>query len=146
MAENNYDSSTGTISPEGIVVKHFMEQISLLPQTWMNENGFNKQQFNLQIGFLIRHLPDKAMQKKAMDTWNKKLAEYKEFDRQEMTAFAGMDVVTELMQFVYEAFDLINVDVVGPATSKQIRDSSIEIPDMEEDVKFVPPDADGDTP
>lgn len=136
MADSNYDSSTGTISPEGIVVKHFMEQISLLPQTWMAENGFNKQQFNLQIGFLIRHLPDRKMQEKALSTWDSKTKEYKSqsFDAQETAAFAGMDVVTELMQFVYEAFDLINLDVVGPATSKQCRDTAIEIPDIDEDL------------
>jgi len=144
MADNHFDSSEGTISPEGIVVKHFMDQISLLPQTWMGDGGFDRQRFNLQIGFLIRHLPDRKTQELAMQKWEQKTRELKisQFDSSEVAAFAGMEVVTELMQFIYEAFELINVDVVGPATTKQFRDSTIDIPDQDEiiniDEPFVP--------
>ena len=132
MAENHYESSEGTISPEGIVVKHFMEQIALLPQTWMSDGGFDSRKFNLQIGFLVRHLPDRKTQEVAMKKWDDSLKTLKSqhFDSQEIAAFAGMEVVTELMQFIYEAFELINIDIVGPATSRQYRDSTIDIPDQ----------------
>jgi len=142
MADSTFEPSGGTISPEAIVVKHFMEQISLLPQTWMSEGGFDTQKFNLQIGFLIRHLPDRNMQEKAMRTWDSKLTEYnlKNLDKQEITAFAGMEVVTELMQFVYEAFDLINFDIVGPATTRMHKvDPALEVPDYEELIKPILP-------
>ena len=116
--------------------------VALLPQTWMGEGGFDRQKFNLQIGFLIRHLPNKNDQNKILDAWGKKIdiLELGGFEPGEITAFSGMEVVTELMQFIYSAFELINIDVDGPATSKQFRDAMIEIPDM--DVPVHPePDA-----
>ena len=98
----------------------------------MGEGGFDRQRFNLQISFLIRHLPDPSTQKKAMERWDELTLEYKSknFDAQETAAFAGMAVVSDLLQFVYAAFELINWDIIGPATTKQFQESVIEIPDL----------------
>jgi hypothetical protein len=55
----------------------------------------------------------------------------------ERQAYAGMEVVTELILFVCDAFELINTDITGPATSKQYKAAIIELPEMDAELPEI---------
>lgn len=138
MADSDYNNSAdGVISLEGILVKHFFIGLDRLQSTWMGEQ-FEQTKYNMQILYLIRLLPDRSKQKAVMKIWAKAQEETEaipglSLSKSEIAAYAGMDVVTEIIMFVCEAFELVNTDITGPATSKQYQKASIEIPDMSEE-------------
>ena len=131
--ENHYESDSG-ITLETRFVEHFMFALDRLQSCWINEsNTFLKKPFHLQLLYLIRILPDKEKQNHILTAWNLSITEAKtlmpSLSEDEHQAYAGMEIVTELMLFVCNNFDLLNVDITGPATSKQLQKAVIEIPD-----------------
>jgi hypothetical protein len=137
MADTKYDrSAEGTVSLEETMVRHFFYGLDRLQTCWVNDTGFNKEKFNLQLLYLIRLLPNKTKQAEIMTAWNSSLEEFEKLmpalSPSERQSYAGMEVVTEIVMFVCQAFDLINEDILGPATSKQYQDAVIELPDMPE--------------
>jgi|APFre7841882654_1041346.scaffolds.fasta_scaffold64847_2 hypothetical protein len=142
VSDSGYDTSGGNVSPEGIVVMHYMKQIDKIPETYLGEGGFNKEKFTLHVLFLIAHLPDENSRRTAKKRWDDvaTLLNKEDFNQWEVAATAGMEVISDIMQFIYSAFELIHIDVDGPATSKQFRDSMIEIPDV--DRSFIHPKSD----
>jgi hypothetical protein len=138
--DNHYESDSG-ITLETRFVEHFMFALDRLQSCWINDSHeFLQKPFNLQLIYLIRILPDKAQQAQIMKDWNSHINEAKELmpslDANEHAAYAGMEIVTELMLFVCNNFDLLKVDITGPATAKQWQKAVIEIPDM----TTVPPE------
>ena len=138
-----YDQSEGVVSLEGTLVKHFFLGLDAFQSTWMGDTGFNKQKFNMQLLYLIRILPDLSVQAKILGNWAKAKEEV-EVMRQEMPgleaeeaiAYVGMEVVTEIVMFICNAFELINEDITGPATPTQYQKAATAIPDMPDvDVK-----------
>jgi hypothetical protein len=114
-----------------------MFALDRLQSCWINEtHTFLQKPFNLQLLYLIRILPDKEQQKKILKQWNDTITEAQELmpslEKGEHQAYAGMEIVTELMLFVCNNFDLLNVNITGPATAKQWQKAVIEIPDDEE--------------
>ena len=132
---NKYDrSSEGTLSLEEVLVKHFFYSLDTFRSSWHGESGtLNKTQFNLDLLYLIRLLPKKSKQDEILAKWaaaQESMQDIKGVSKDEMIAFVGMEVVTEIVLFICDAFELINEDITGPATSKQYQDQAIEIPDM----------------
>ena len=133
MADNRYDQTDGSISLEGRFVEHYFRALDSLQGCWNNDSGFNKNRFNQQLLYLIRLLPDKKRQREILQQWGeaqdatKLIPNLTDGERQ---SYAGMEVVTELVLFVCDAFELINSDITGPATSKQYRDAALQVPDM----------------
>jgi hypothetical protein len=124
----------GVLSLEGILVKSFFIGLDRLQSTWMGES-FDQKKFNLQLLYLIRTVPDRKTQKKILENWDRAQRETKAIpglDERETVAYVGMEVVTEIIMFVCSAFELINTDITGPATTKQMQRASIEVPDYEE--------------
>lgn len=133
MAEKQFTAGDEAITMEGRFVEHYFDALKSLQACWNNDSGFNKERFNLQLLYLVRLVPDRKTQKDIVQLWGESSAATKEIPGLtdgERQAFAGMEVVTELMLFICDAFELINVDITGPATSKQYRDVAIQIPDM----------------
>ena len=125
--------SESVLSLEGILVKSFFVGLDRLQSTWMGDS-FDEKKFNLQILYLIRTVPDRRTQKKILDKWYQAQLDTKNIpglDTRETIAYVGMEVVTEIIMFVCDAFELINTDIVGPATTKQMQRASIEVPDYE---------------
>jgi hypothetical protein len=139
--DSHYESDSG-ITLETRFVEHFMFALDRLQSCWINEtHTFLQKPFNLQLLYLIRILPDKEQQKKILKQWNDTITEAQELmpslEKGEHQAYAGMEIVTELMLFVCNNFDLLNVDITGPATAKQWQKAVIEIPDDEEAPEFT---------
>lgn len=135
MEEAFGKESESVLSLEGILVKSFFIGLDRLQSTWMGDN-FDQKKFNLQLLYLIRTVPDKKRQNKILANWYKAQEETNTIpglDKSETMAYVGMEVVTEIILFVCDAFELINTDITGPATTKQMQRASIEVPDYEEE-------------
>lgn len=135
MEEAFGKESESVLSLEGILVKSFFIGLDRLQSTWMGDS-FDQKKFNLQLLYLIRTVPDKKRQKKILADWYKAQEETNTIpglDKSETMAYVGMEVVTEIILFVCDAFELINTDITGPATTKQMQRASIEVPDYEEE-------------
>lgn len=138
--DTRYDSNEGSISLEGRFVEHYFRALDALQGCWNNDSGFKTERFNQQLLYLIRLLPDKSKQKEILQKWGEAQEDIKiimpHLSNSERQSYAGMEVVTELVLFVCDAFELINSDITGPATSKQYREAALQIPDM----TVVPPE------
>lgn len=136
MVDSRYDQQDGTVSLEGRFIEHYFRSLDSLQTCWINDRGFDPTKFNLQLLYLIRLLPDKGKQQHIMQKWGESQDDVKKLmpglTDGERQAYTGMEVVTELVLFVCDAFELINSDITGPATSKQYRDAIIQVPDMTE--------------
>ena len=90
-------------------------------------------------------LPNRETQKMILSKWAKAAQETRAvaeldgigLDADEITAYSGMEVVTETILFIVQAFELIHDDITAPATSKEYQRAVIEVPDMDENV--IPP-------
>lgn len=118
---------------EDTFVRHFMYALDRLQSTWSGDTGLDEKKFNMQLLYLIRILPDRKKQTEIFQQWAKAQDDMAgmDFSKAERKAFAGMEVVTELILFVCDAFELINTDITGPATSKQYQDAVLQLPEME---------------
>ena len=129
----NQAGSQAVMSLEGVFLYHYMQAIDRLQECWMGDGRFDSQRFEHQILFLIRLLPDRTRQEAIMKGW---LVDAKEkyktwgISQNQVTAFAGMEVVTEIIAFLCEAFELTHSDITGPATNKQYLKEAVAIQDM----------------
>jgi hypothetical protein len=150
----NVKSSTDATetSLEDSFTNVYWRALGNLQSCWMGDSGFDPRKFNQQLLFLIRLLPDKAKQDTILKIWAdaaKETAAMAELDgigldKSEVTAYAGMEVVTETVIFIVQAFELIHSDIIAPATSKEYQRAVLEIPDMDERVIDLGP-KEGDT-
>jgi hypothetical protein len=132
--DSRYEKTEGTISMEDTFVRHFMYALDRLQSTWSGDSGLDERKFNMQLLYLIRILPDKKKQESIFKQWKEAKDDMGDlpFSEGERRAYAGMEIVTELILFVCDAFELINTDITGPATSKQYQDAVLQLPDMED--------------
>ena len=122
--------SPSIMSMDTVFVIHYMDALKELQNTWLNKEGMNKDTFGLQLEYIIRLIPDEAVQAKIQAKRKELKKEYDKDQDEWADVRAGLVVVTEIINFICSAFDLMHMDIVGPATSKQYRDKDIEIPDM----------------
>ena len=131
--DNKYDGSEATISIEGRFVQLYFNAIEKLPECWLGEHGLEKAKYNQQIQFLISLLPFEDEQDKIFSAWHKRKMEIKalmpDMKEDELVFSANLVPVTKIMNFICANFELINTDIIGPATSKQYRDMAIQMPD-----------------
>jgi len=125
----------GKASLEETIVRHFFYSLDDLKSTWINQDGeFNRDAFNLQILYLIRTLPNREKQKEILDKWfaaQKENIEMGSLSKNEVIAYSGMEVVTEIVMFICDAFKLITTDITGPATGEQYNEvPNIQDPDI----------------
>ena len=128
-------SSGAVMSMDSIFVQHYMESLQSLQSTWLNsEDPADASHFELQLDYLIRLIPDFKTQDEILDRrqieFKRMKADKGRYGEFEIQMRSGLVVVTYLIQFICNSFDLLHVDIVGPATSKQYRDAILEIPDM----------------
>ena len=122
--------SPSIMSMDTVFVIHYMDALKELQNTWLNKDATNKDAFHLQLEYIIRLIPDKEVQKTIHEEKDRLQTEYEKKNDSYAEIRAGLVVVTEIINFICSAFDLMHMDIVGPATSKQYRDKDIEIPDM----------------
>jgi len=130
-----YDTADGKMSMEAVFVEHFMRALDDLRKSWMGADHFNSAQFNMSLLYLIRVLPNKKRQAEILKQWNEGKSDLDKMtdlrlDTAEKQAYSGMEVVTEIILFICEAFELVNFDITGPATTKEYQNAVLEIPDM----------------
>lgn len=136
MAFEKTSNDDSELSLEQSYLKVYWRALDNLQSCWMNETGFDREKFNQQLLFLIRLLPDRTIQQKIMEAWAKGLVDIKGIEdlsltKDEIVAYAGMEIVTETVLFIGKAFELINEDITGPSTAKEYQRMVIEIPDFE---------------
>jgi hypothetical protein len=144
MGYNVKSSGDTETSLEDSFTNVYWRALGNLQSCWMNEDGFNPRKFNQQLLFLVRLLPDKAKQKDILKTWADATADIKSVSEvngiglkdSEITSYAGMEVVTETVMFIVQAFELMHVDITAPATSKEYQRAVLEVPELEEDTKI----------
>lgn len=141
MGYNVKSSSDTETSLEDSFTNVYWRALGNLQSCWMGDSGFDSRKFNQQLLFLIRLLPDKDKQDAILKVWAdavKETAAVAELDgigldKSEITSYAGMEVVTETVLFIVQAFELIHNDITAPATSKEYQRAVLEVPDMPEE-------------
>lgn len=141
MGYNVKSSTDGAeTSLEDSFTNVYWRALGNLQSCWMGDSGFDPRKFNQQLLFLIRLLPDKKKQEEILKTWAEAATETREaaeldgigLEKSEITSYAGMEVVTETVIFIVQAFELIHTDIIAPATSKEYQRAVLEVPDMDE--------------
>lgn len=121
-----------TMTTDTIFVMHYMDGLKSLQSTWMEGNEINELAFGMQIDYLIRLIPNLEIQKtienerKTIEEKLKKMVPKPDH----IIERASLIVVTHFISFLCNSFDMLHIDINGPATSKQYRDAIVEIPDM----------------
>ena len=141
MGYNVKSSTDGAeTSLEDSFTNVYWRALGNLQSCWMGDSGFDPRKFNQQLLFLIRLLPDKTKQEAILRIWADAARETKAaaeldgigLDKDEITSYAGMEIVTETVIFIVQAFELIHTDIIAPATSKEYQRAVLEVPDMDE--------------
>jgi hypothetical protein len=131
--DTKYDGSEATVSIEGRFVQLYFDAIAKLPECWMGDQGLQRAKYNQQIQYLISLLPFEDEQDKIFAAWHKRKNEIKanmpDMREDELAFSANLVPVTKIMGFICANFELINTEIIGPATSKQYRDQAIQMPD-----------------
>lgn len=144
MTDNSFSPQSGNavLTPEGIFISLYVDALRSLQRTWMDtEKPIDKDHFNIQIIFLTNMIPDAFVRNRIRAEMDKVRTEYKNTDQgQYAEQHAGLTVVTHMVEFLCNSFDLVHLDINGPATSRQYRDAVLEIPDYEPTKKEeIPP-------
>jgi len=124
-------SSPVVMSMEAVFVGHYMDALSSLQQTWLGPDGLNSLGFGVQIEYLIRLIPDRELQKKIQTERVKLQSEFSQEQLDHPNERAALYVVTHLIEFICNSFDLLHVDIIGPGVNGQYQQSVVEIPDMD---------------
>ena len=136
VSDTRYDGGNETVSLESRFVEHFLYALDRLQSCWINDDKFHPKQFNLQLLYMIRLLPDRKKQNAILRNWNAAQADAKtlmpNLADDELQSYAGMEVVTELILFICNTFELLNTDITGPATAKEYQDAIITMKEMDE--------------
>lgn len=133
MADGKYERSSDSVETlEETLVKHFFYALDRLQHTWMEGDKVETEKFNLQILYLIRALPTTDKQRnKILEAWAKSQSEMAKLPPElglttsEIKLYSGMEVVSMVMQFICQNFELVNTDITGPGTSKQFREVTV---------------------
>ena len=131
MKEQVAQSQT-IMSMDTVFVLHYMDGLKALQSTWMDGNDINELAFGMQIDYLIRLIPNRDIQK-TIETERKTIEEKLKTmtpKPDHIVERASLIVVTHFIEFICNSFDLLHIDITGPATAKQYRDALVEIPDM----------------
>lgn len=129
---NTPQGSGQIMSMDAVFVSHYMAALENLQRTWMetDHSTVDASKFHLQVEYLIRLIPDREIQKKITTERGEIFEKFKDdgFDHPDVRA--GMVVITHLIEFICNSFDLLHLDIVGPGTARQFRDVILEIPDL----------------
>lgn len=131
--DNKYTGSDEVVTLEGRFVQLYFDAIQDLPKCWMDGDRLNKAKYNQQIQFIIALIPFEDEQDKIFHAWHARTKELKAtipgMTEEELVFAANLVPVTKTMSFICANFELINTDITGPATSKQYRDSAVQMPE-----------------
>lgn len=126
------------LTAEGTFIWMYTESLKELRSIWLNprpDGDIDRRAFMMQVRFLINSIPDpqtRARVKEREHAIYEKLRADEDFMREQgdyVGEHASLEIVTEVIEFLCNAFELTHADITGPATSKQYKDSLIEIPD-----------------
>jgi len=131
--DNKYSGSDEVVTLEGRFVQLYFDAIQDLPKCWMDGDRLNKAKYNQQIQFIIALIPFEDQQDIIFHAWEKRKRELKatipDMTEDELAFAANLVPVTKTMSFICANFELINTDIIGPATSKQYRDAAVQMPE-----------------
>jgi hypothetical protein len=117
-----------SMSMEAVFVSLYVDALRKLESTWMDsEKVVDEAHFNMQLEFLIRLIPNEEIQNTIRKERTEQIMIFKNEDFPEQRA--GLVVVTHLIKFLTQSFDLLHTDIFGPSISSQFR-AATEIPDM----------------
>jgi len=122
MSGNQQQAFGGTISLENDFLRFYLESLKSFQGTWLGPDGFQQDQYNRQLLFLISLIPDQDKQSSLLETWGSAQLEYKKIpglSNEESQFYVGQKVTTEIILFITQSLDLVNSDVIGPGTSKE---------------------------
>lgn len=125
------------LTAEGTFIWMYTEALRELRSIWLNpQNGeMDRRAFMMQVRFLVNSIPDPEMRKRVKDREIKiqqALRDDAEFMREQgdyVDYHASLEIVSEIIEFLCNAFELTHADITGPATSKQYKDGLIELPE-----------------
>lgn len=127
-------ASGAILSMDTVFVLHYMGALENLQKTWIEcEHVVDAGKFFLQVEYLVRLIPDREIQKKIENERSELFGQFKKDGLDHPDIRAGMIVITHLVEFICNSFDLLHLDITGAATIKQYRDAVLEIPDMPEE-------------
>jgi len=132
MSDNPFTPNQGNavMTPEGIFISLYVDALRSLQRTWLDTDKISTDAFALQITFLINMIPDANIRDTIWDEMKAIRKKYKDSEQEHYAEYhAGLAVVSHMIEFLCNSFDLIHTDISGPATSKQYRDAVLEIPD-----------------
>jgi hypothetical protein len=140
-SQGTQSQASGVMSLESVFIQHYMNAMTALQNCWLyseSDDGIDVNKFNIQLEYLIRLIPDADTQKKIRKEQDAAIKSFTENNLDHPLERAGLVVVTHLIEFICSSFDMIHIDIVGPATSKQYRDAILEIPDMPPELVRTP--------
>jgi len=132
MSDNSFTPNQGNavLTPEGIFISLYVDALRSLQRTWLDTDKISSDAFALQIAFLTNMIPDAGIRDAIWDEMVEVRKKYKDTEQERYSEYhAGLTVVSHMIEFLCNSFDLIHTDISGPATSKQYRDAVLEIPD-----------------
>lgn len=136
MPDNSFTpgQSNAVLTPEAVFIGLYVDALRSLQRTWLDTEKMNPDSFTIQIVFLTRMIPDKSIRDTILEEMDAVRQKYQGTSQEHYAEYhAGLTVVSHMIEFLCNSFDLVHTDISGPATSKQYRDAVLEIPD------FVPP-------
>jgi len=132
MSDNSFTPNQGNavLTPEGIFISLYVDALRSLQRTWLDTETMNPDAFAIQIAFLTNMIPDTGIRETIWQEMKTVRQDYKGTDQERHAEYhAGLTVVSHMVSFLCNSFDLIHTDIAGPATSRQFRDAVLEIPD-----------------
>jgi hypothetical protein len=113
---------------EAVFVSLYVDALRKLESTWMDSDKVvDEAHFNMQLEFLIRLIPKRETQERIRKERDEQLKLFEGLDFAEQRA--GLCIVTHLIEFLTQSFDLLHTDIFGPSIASQFR-TITEIPDM----------------
>jgi hypothetical protein len=124
------------MSAEGIFLAHYMDSLYRLQNTWLNSGDadrIDQVRFDLQVEYLIRLIPKKDVRDEIYAEFSMELKKYK--DDPLANQKAGLAVVTKMIEFIVGSFDLLHIDIIGPAVVGQYN-PDLEVPEWKPEVEL----------
>ena len=119
-------------SVEQSIIDRYLSDIDDLKQLWLGSEQVDSRKLGIHISFIISKIPfedtRKEIKKKCDDLEKLYIADPKtKADAKILASFAA---VTGVMEFIFQKFELVHEDIIGPGTSKEFQKEIIEIPDI----------------
>lgn len=122
-------------SVEQSIIDGYLSDINDLKQLWLGSERVDERKLAIHISFIISKIPFKETRKlikNNCDELEKKyLADPK--TKGDAKILASFEAVTGVMEFIFDKFELVHEDIIGPGTSREFEKAIIEIPDMPEE-------------